>query len=154
MPEVRMLKDTKWLKKDKKLKKGDLVTVDAQTASRWVFLHIAEYPSDSGQNIVDSFYTELQMKEMKVADLLTIADQNQIPIKPGTPKNIIIKKINQHFNPDVLTQKNVEKIAETKEPEDVDEIPDNDFSYNDFTNFKQEDTVVTNSDSTEEQEDN
>ena len=101
MPEVRMLKNTRWLKKEQTLKKGDVLTIDQATASRWVFLHIAEYPSDGGQNIADTYFTEDQLKAMTVADLMNIADQNQIPLKPGTPKNMIIRKINQFFNPTV-----------------------------------------------------
>lgn len=111
--QVKMLRTTKWLKKELKLEKGEVLDVDQATASRWVALRIAEFPKDGSISIGKDVYTETEIKKMTIENLYALAEQYGIEIKLGTPKVAIIKKINKYLNPDVPEQedKKSEKVC-------------------------------------------
>lgn len=136
MIKVVMRKDTKWQKKEEKLLKGQTVDVDTATASKWIRLNIAEYPKDEAQTVGEMDLTAEKMKDLKMDQLYILADQYGVNVKPGTPKTVIIKKINEKVNPTVnipVTKKPVQYLEDeiTKPSGATSETPeepkDNDF---------------------------
>lgn len=122
MIKVIMKRDTKWQKKEEKLLKGQTVDVDTATASKWIRLNIAEYPKDEVQTVGEMDLTAEKMKDLKMDQLYILADQYGVNVKPGTPKTVIIKKINEKVNPtvNIPAQKKVTQYIE----EEVDNPPD------------------------------
>jgi len=101
-----MLRNTKWVKKELKLTKGEVLDVDQATATRWVALRIAEFPNDGSASIGKNVYSEKEIKDMTMDELYATAKQYGVEVKTGTPKVTIIKKINKHLNPNVPVQEN------------------------------------------------
>jgi membrane peptidoglycan carboxypeptidase len=129
MIKVIMKRDTKWQKKEEKLRKGQTVEVDTATASKWIRLNIAEYPKDEVQTVGEMDLTADKMKDLKMDQLYILADQYGVKVKPGTPKTVIIKKINEKVNPTVnfpvekkVTQYIDEEVIKTSDA--IPETPD------------------------------
>lgn len=126
MIKVIMKRDTKWQKKEEKLLKGQTVEVDTATASKWIRLNIAEYPKDEAQTVGEMDLTAEKMKDLKMDQLYILADQYGVNVKPGTPKTVIIKKINEKVNPtvNIPAQKKVTQYIEEEVDKPLDTIPE------------------------------
>jgi len=126
MIKVIMKRDTKWQKKEEKLLKGQTVDVDTATASKWIRLNIAEYPKDEAQTVGEMDLTAEKMKDLRMDQLYILADQYGVNVKPGTPKTVIIKKINEKVNPtvNIPAPKKVTQYIEEEVDKPLDTIPE------------------------------